>query len=142
MVAAASWIAGHPVTVACDVDVNPSPFPIAAGFVATAWTLTGGSVIHATSTVCDETSAQVGTMAFADGIATMIHEGARAHGWQSDSCVELLADIGVFDVLQRFYGVPLFSSTSELVGAEVLGLTRARPTSFQPESCWASGRFS
>jgi len=139
VVAVASWVAGHPVTVACDADTNPSPFPAAPGAVVTAWTLTGGDVIHALPMICDETRAAPGTVAFADGIATVIHEAARAKGVQTASCVEMLADVGVYDALRRFYSIPFFSSMSETVGAQVLALTRRRPSSYQPESCWQSG---
>lgn len=142
VVAAASWVAGHPVTVACDADTNPSPFPAAPGAVITAWTLTGGNVIHALPAICGETDAEPGTTQFADGIATMLHEAARARGLTSDSCVELFADIGVFDVLRRFYGIAFFSDMSVRIGSQVLGLTRQRPASYQPATCWASGALS
>lgn len=142
VVAVASWIAGHQVSVACDADTNVSPFPAAPGAVITAWTLTGGDVIHALPAICGETDAKPGTTQFADGIATMLHEAARARGLRTDSCVELFADIGVYDVLRRFYGIPFFSDTSVHIGSQVLGVTRQRPASYQPATCWASGTLS
>lgn len=135
-----AFIAGHPTSVACDADVNPSPFATVSD-PASAWTYTGGNVIHALPGVCAETAAPLGSVEFADGIATMIHEAARAHGWQGDSCVELLADIGVYQVLRDFYGVPFFSTMSERIGVQVLALTRRRPAEYQPELCLASGMY-
>ena len=135
-----SWIAGHPVTVACDVDTNPSPFP-SPGYTATAWTYTGGNVIHVMPAFCDYSTAPVGSDNFARVIDVFIHEAARARGVQTDTCVEMTSDVGVYDVLRRFYGIPFFSRMSVLVGAQVLALTRTLPASFQPEACWASGTW-
>lgn len=141
VVEVASWIAGHPVTVACDADTNPSPFPAPPGSVATAWTFTGGNVIHVHPGFCTASTAPLGSDAFARVMDVFIHEAARARGLSDDSCVELLADLGVYDVLQRFYGVPFFSPLSEEIGAQVLALTRTLPSVYQPESCWQSGGF-
>lgn len=141
MVAAASWVAGHPVTIACDAALDGHAASLQAGLTPLAWTPYGGNIIYAQPSLCDETSATIGSQAFAQAIGTIIHEATHARGVVSESCAELTADVGVFDVLRRFYDVPFFSATSVLVGAEVLGLTRARPANYQPEACWRSGLF-
>jgi len=134
-------IAGHPTTVACDADSNPSPFPTAPGYVVAAWTLTGGDTIHALPLLCNESRYPLGSTEFAAAIETFIHEAARARGVVTDSCAQLTADEGVYDVLRRWYGVPFFSPMSEQVGAQVLSLTRKLPASYQPELCWNSGSY-
>lgn len=133
-----AMIAGHPTSVACDADTNPSPFA-APGYAATAWTYTGGDVIHAHPVFCQDTYSAPGTDEFARAVDVFLHEAARARGIQSDSCVELTADLGVYQVLRDYYGVPFFSPMSALVGAQVLALTRTLPASFQPEACWSGG---
>lgn len=141
ILAVVSLVAGHPTTVACDADTNPSPFPTAPGQVATAWTLTGGNVIHVHPRFCDFSAAPVGTEDFARVIDVFIHEAARARGVQTDSCVEMTADIGVYQVLRDFYNVPFFTALSRRVGAQVLAYTRKLPASYQPEACWNSGVY-
>ena len=136
--AAIAFIAGHPTTVVCDANTNPSPFA-SPGYTATAWTYTGASVIHADPVFCSDTNDQPGNDGFARAIDVFLHEAARARGIQSDSCVELVSDVGVYDVLRRFWNVPFFSGESERIGAQVLALTRTLPATFQPESCWSSG---
>lgn len=132
-----AFIAGHPTSVACDADTNQSPFA-APGYVATAWTYTGGNVIHAHPAFCTASNDAIGTDGFARAMDVFIHEAARARGLQKDSCVEMLADIGVYQVLRDFYGVPFFSAMSRKVGAQVLALTRTLTPNFQPEACWAA----
>lgn len=132
-----AFVAGHPTAVSCDPALGGHAVPGATG-----WTYTGGNVVYVVPAVCDETNAKIGTVQFADGLATMIHEAARARGFSRDSCVEMLADIGVFDVLRRFYAVPFFSPLSVAVGAQVLTLTRGRPSRYQPELCWQTGTIS
>lgn len=127
------------MNVACDVDTNPSPYPTAPGYTATAWTLTGGNVIHVHPRFCDYSSSPVGSNDFALVIGVFIHEAARARGVVTDSCARMTADLGVYQMLRDFYNVPFFSPTSERVGAQVLALTRLLPASYQPELCWASG---
>ena len=142
MVEAASWIAGHPVTVACDADVNQSPFQAPAGREATAWTLIGGNVIHVYPAFCDASSAPIGSVQFAQALDVFIHEAAHASGTRVESCAELTADIGVYDVLRRFYAIPFFSQMSATIGAQVLADTRTLSAAYQPEACWQSGRLS
>lgn len=141
LLSAIAFVAGHPTTVACDANTNPSPFPTAPGQTATAWTLTGGNVIHVIPQFCLASNAQPGSDAFARAMDVFIHEAARARGFSSDSCVELMADEGVYDVLRRFYSIPFFSPLSVQIGAQVLALTRTTPQSYQPEACWAKGTF-
>jgi hypothetical protein len=135
-----AMIAGHPTAVACDADVNPSPFPTATGQVATAWTLTGGNVIHAHPAFCEASNAPVGSDSFARAIDVFLHEAARARGLTGDSCPQMIADLGVYQVLRDFYRVPFFSPMSRRVGAQVLALTRTLPASYQPELCTLPAR--
>src|SRR5581483_9260399 len=137
ILAVVAAIAGHPVRVACDADVNPSPVPTVPGAVVTAWTMTGGDTIHAMPYICEETNAQMTTFWFVDGLSTMIHEASHARGVRREACAEMIADIGVYDVLRRFYGVPFFSPMSVMIGRRVLEVTRSAPASYQPEACWA-----
>lgn len=132
-----AFIAGHQTAVVCDPTLDGHAIPGATG-----WTYTGGNVIYVVPSICDETRAKIGSLRFADGLSTVIHEAARARGLSRDSCVEMVADIGVFDVLRRFYGVAFFTPLSREIGAQVLALTRGRPASYQPEACWASGTMT
>lgn len=135
----AAMIAGKPVTVACDADINPGPTGLPApGFAVEAWTLYGGDTVHMLPQLCDDLAARPGTIEFASGIRVLIHESAHARGIRREDCAELVADIGVFDVLRRRYDIPFFSPLSRLIGAQVLALTRLRPTNYQPETCWSS----
>lgn len=134
-----TWAAGHPTTITCDADANQSPVPAPPGTTATAWTVTGGNLIHAHPAFCAASTAAVGTTAFAGALDVFLHEAARAHGWRKDSCVELFADMAVYDALRRFYGVGLFTPMSQLVGSQVLADTRTLPAVYQPEPCWSAG---
>lgn len=141
ILAVVSFVAGHGTTVACDANVNPGPNPPPPGFVVEAWTPYGGNVIHALPTVCDESNNPVGSPQFVVSLATFIHEAAHARGIRTETCAEMTADIGVYDVLRKFYGIPFFSRLSKQIGAEVLALTRVRPPEYQPERCWNSGAY-
>lgn len=130
-----AFIAGHPTQIVCDANLGglaTSPNEIAR-------TPYGGNVIYALPRICDELFAPVGTNAFAHAIGTVIHEASHARGLRSESCAEMTADIGIFDVLRRFYGAAFFSARSVAVGAQVLAFTRARTADYQPEACWLSG---
>lgn len=137
-----AFVAGHPTAVACDANVNQGPNPPPPGFVVEAWTPYGGNVIHTLPSLCDGSNDPVGSPQFAAALRVFIHEAAHARGVHSETCAEMTADEGVFDVLRRFYGVPFFSPLSERVGAEVLALTRVRPPEYQPELCWRTGTIS
>lgn len=130
-----AFIAGHPTQVVCDATLgglSASPNEIAR-------TPYGGNVIYALPRICDELVAPVGTEAFAHAIGTVIHEASHARGLRIESCAEMTADIGVFDVLRRFYGVSFFSAMSVRVGDQVLAFTHARASNYQPEACWLRG---
>ena len=60
------------------------------------------------------------------------NESAHLRGVRLEACAELWANLVVFDVLSRFYRVPMFSTLSWRVGEQVAALTRARPAEFQP----------
>lgn len=130
-----AFIAGHPTTVVCDATLGGHA-DASTGFTVIAWSAYGGDTIYAAPSLCDETRGRVGSLAFAHSIGTFIHEASHARGIHTETCAELTADIGVFDVLRRFYNVPFFTPLSRLVGAQVLTFTRARPTAYQPETCW------
>lgn len=130
-----AFIAGHPTAIACDADVNPSPRPPTPGFVAVAWTPVGTGPIHMLPSLCAQTSAKTGTVEFARALRVVIREASIAGAARSESCAELVADIGVFDVLRRFYRVPFFTAASWRIGVQVMDETRRAPASFQPSTC-------
>lgn len=132
-----AFIAGHPTQVVCGDGLGGHATPGVIG-----WTAYGGNVIYVTDKICVGSNAEVGSDAFALGIGTLIHEAAHARGVRKESCAEMTADIGIYDVLRRFYNVPFFTPTSRMVGLQVLENTRRRPAEYQPEACWASGTVS
>ena len=128
-----TFIAGHQTSIVCD--------PTLGGHAATSpdafgWAAYGGNIVYLVPAICQDMSADIGSPRFAEGIAAVIHEAAHARGARSESCAEMTADLGVFDALRRFYGVPFFSDLSRTVGDQVLAGTRLRPESYQPEECW------
>lgn len=129
-----AFIAGKPVTVQC--DQNLGGLAAATGVVAVA--PFGGNVIYATPRICDSTRRAVGDEQFAISIATFIHEAAHSRGYRVEGCAEMIADVGVYQVLRDFYGVPFFTPTSVLVGRQVRDTTRLSPAAYQIESCWKS----
>lgn len=133
----ASFIAGHPTQLACDADTNPSPTPPPPGFVVESWTRVGGSVSHFIPARCADMAAKPGTEAFARGVRVLIHEAAIARGVRTEDCASAWETLAVFDVLQRFCRIPMFTSLSWKIGAQVLAETRLRPANFQPtgQSC-------
>lgn len=134
-----AFIAGHPTTVVCDATLGGHAAEAPADITPIGFTPYGGNVIYALPSLCDETSMPVGSTRFAHALGTFVHEASHARGVRSESCAEMTADIGVFDVLRRFYSIPFFSARSVAIGAQVLAFTRARPPNYQPEACWASG---
>ena len=132
----AAFIASHPTAIVCDADVNLGPNPPPQGVEA--WTVRGTGPIHLRPERCDDLGQPVGSARFGRAIGTLIHEASHARGVRREACAEMTADIGVFDVLARFYRVPMFTPLSWQVGAQVLALTRGLPADYQPELCWRS----
>jgi len=135
LLSVAAMIAGKPVDIACDADTNLIP-NTSITFAVEAWTYIGGDQIHLLPQLCQDASQPIGTYEFAHGVGTIIHEATHARGIARESCAELTADIGIYDILRRLYGIPFFSKVSLRVGAQVLALSRARPPDYQPEGCW------
>lgn len=138
----AAFIAGHPVDVVCDADVNQGPNTPPPGFIIEAWTTYDTGPIHLIPERCNDLSAPRGSLQFAQGIHTLVHEASHARsprGLRKESCAELTSDLGVYDVLRRFYGIPFFSARSWLIGGQVLALTRQLPSAYQPEGCTIYG---
>lgn len=131
-----AFIAGHPTNVACDADVNHGGIPSRPGFALKGWAQHDGNVIHVLPGFCDASTLRPRDPGFPETIELFIHEAAHARGIVSESCAEMTADIGVFDVLRRFYGVPFFSRLSVRVGRAVLAMTREGFADYQPELCW------
>jgi hypothetical protein len=129
-----AFIAGHPTSVVCDEQLGGLAV---AGAVAR--TPFGGNVIYALPRICDDTAAVPGTQQFALGVGTFIHEAAHARGYRLESCAEMIADIGIYQVLRDFYGIPFFTPKSESIATQVFRQTRGLPESYQPELCWARG---
>lgn len=138
ILAVVASIAGHPVTVACDADVN-RPSSVPAGAIG--WAIIGGDTIHIHPLMCDYSRAEVGSPEFAAALDLFIHESAHARGVLSESCAEMTADVGVFDVLRRFYGIPFFTPMSRRIGAQVLAITRTLSPEYQPELCWNTNLY-
>lgn len=136
ILAAVAFIAGHPTSVVCDADVNHGPVAERPGLTLKGWTAYGGNVIHVLPGFCSASTLLPGAPGFPETIELFIHEAAHARGIVSESCAELTADMGVFDVLRRFYGVPFFSPLSVRVGRAVLAHSREAPADYQPELCW------
>ena len=129
----AAFIAGHPVQIMCDIPDSAT--------AVEAWSTPCGSFMHMKPSVCvgltqkvGGTEHAVGQVSFAHAIGTVIHESAHAKGVRSEACAEMYADIGVFDVLRRFYGVPFFTPLSWLVGRQVRDHTLHLPPNYQPTS--------
>lgn len=136
LLSVAAMVAGKPVDVACDADTNPGPTgPPPPGFVVEAWTPYGGDTVHLDPSLCKAVTAPPGTIAFAQGIRVLIHESTHARGIRQEACAELVADIGVFDVIRRLWSIEFFTPQSRLIGEQVLALTRVRPPEYQPEGC-------
>lgn len=139
LVSVAAMVAGKPMNVACDADTNfGNTAPPPAGFVVEAWTPYGGDTVHMLPQLCDDVLQQPGTEEFATGIRVLIHESAHARGVRREDCAELTADIGVYDVIRRLWGIQFFTPLSWQIGSQVLNLTRLRPLNYQPETCWDS----
>jgi hypothetical protein len=131
-------LSGHPVSIDCDTSTYPGP-PPPAPYVVEAWTYTGGDVIHMRRELCEGFSFAPGTRRFAQSIRVLIHESAHARGIRSEACAELHAQLGVFDVLRRFYRISFFSSLSRLIGEQVYLEGLKRPANYQPSFNSCSG---
>lgn len=141
IVAIVSSIAMHPTQVACDADVNHSGLPAPPGFEVGAWTIVGGSTIHVLPRYCRYSFAKPPDWTFAKALEVFIHEAAHARGVHTEACAEMTADVGVYDIVRRFYGIPFFTPLSKLIGAQVLIYSRELLPDYQPERCWNSGTY-
>lgn len=138
LLSVAAMIAGHPTEVRCDTDVNPGPITPPPGFVVEAWTTYDTGPVHMSPDLCTGITARPGSITFAQSLRVIIHESAHAKGYRREACAEMTADIGVYDVLRRLWGIQFFTPLSVKIGAQVLALTRLRPVNYQPESCWGT----
>lgn len=129
--AVVAFIAGHPAQIACDVSESAT--------AVEAWTTPGGSTTHFKPSLCEGLGSRPGDLRFGRALGTLIHEGAHARGVKSEACAESWADLAVFDVLRRFYNIPMFSPLSWRIGAQVYAQTQGRPAEYQPsgQSCAA-----
>lgn len=133
--AVGAFVAGHPVEIICDADVNPSPKPVPPGFVVDAWTLIGTGPIHMVPAICANLRARVGTPEFTHALRVLLRESAIAGQARSESCAELYAELGSYDVLRRFYRVPFFTALSRRIGDDVVAEVKTSPPNFAPSLC-------
>lgn len=75
----AALIAGHPVSIHCDLPNNPS--------LVQGWAYYGGSEIHMQAWACDSLS-QPETPGFGAALALLIHESSHARGVRRESCAD------------------------------------------------------
>jgi hypothetical protein len=129
----AAFVAGHPTQIVCDADVNRSPTPAPPGFVATAWTAVGGNVIHMIPARCAGLEAKPGNGEFARSLGTLIHEASIARGVRTEQCANLWTALLPFEVLERYYDVPMGSPLSWSVAGQVLGHVLDGPPEYRPQ---------
>src|SRR6266496_3650094 len=127
---AAAFIAGQPVQVTCDVPESAT--------AVEAWS-SPGLAIHMKPSLCTGLSRKIGEpergagdVSFAHAIAVLIHESAHVKGVRAEDCAELYVDLGVYQVLRDYYGIPFFTPLSWLVGGQVHAHTLRLPPSYQP----------
>lgn len=124
----AASIAGHPVGIKCDAEINnPFPFPVDG------WAYVGGNELHMTRYLCDALERRdTNETAFARALGTLIHEAAHTRGVESEACAELYAQVLVYQVLRDHYRIPFFTRVSRRVGEAVARLTSLLPPAYQP----------
>lgn len=122
--AVAAFVADKPASIACDVPESA---------IVNGWTAPElSSVIHLKPSRCDALAEKPGAAGFASSLSLVIHEAAHLRGVRSEACAELWANLAVYDVLRRFYGVPFFSPLSWRIGAQVVAITHRLPPIYQP----------
>lgn len=114
----ASFAAGKPVAVACDVETNnPLGDPRVQG-----WTRVGSSELHLRLPLCNyltlnPRSTVPGDLPrFVYALTVLLHESFHARGVVSEACANTYTQLISFDVLRRFYGVSFFTALSWQVG--------------------------
>lgn len=128
-------VAGHPVEVRCDAGAT-NPF----AFEVYGWANLNANEIHLQPGLCLVLQRRPdGTQPFAIAFGTLVHESVHARGIRAEDCAELWADLASFDLLQRFYGIPMFSYLSRVIGAGILYQTHLKPPSYQPTALSCAG---
>ena len=130
---AAAFVAGKPVQVACDADVNLGGVQVQAGYSLEGWTVPGRSEIHLHPNICSGLAQPAYSAGFASAFRVVLHEAAHAKGIRSESCAEGYALVYARETARRFYRVPLWSSTSEELSAKIWGQTLLRPEVYRPD---------
>jgi hypothetical protein len=120
--AIAAFIVGHPTQVMCNAPEGPQSLVMG-------YTVSG--VVHIRPSLCSAVAGKPGPEMFALGISALIHESAHARGISKEACAELIADLGVYQVLRDFYGIPFFTPLSWAVGRQVYANTLTLPAKYQ-----------
>lgn len=126
--AAAALIAGKPVGISCDLPPNG---PLLGQSVI------GSSAIRMRSDLCERLSSKTDDPGFAAALGVVIHESAHARGVRSEACATAWSVATAPWVLDRIYGVPMFTPLSWQVQDAILATVRASPPEyrFDGQSC-------
>ena len=114
--AAASWVAGHPVTVSCELDwptflaeAQAHGLTGVGGF--TSYLQDGSTVVYVAPDVCEQLLAldarkDVGTFFAADALLTLTHESVHQRGVADEGVTDCTALALIQSVATKFFGVP------------------------------------
>lgn len=120
--AVALFISGQPAQIKCDVASN---------LMVEAYVVHDGSqTIHMTQSLCDGLGARPSDPRFSYALGVLIHESSHLRGVRSEPCAELYAAVMVYEVLERFYRVPMFTSLSWDTGSRVQAANANRPQTY------------
>lgn len=120
--AAASWVAGHPVTVSCELDwptflseAQAHGLTGVGGF--TTYLQDGSTVVYVAPDVCEQLLAldarkDVGTFFAADALLTLAHESVHQRGVADEGVADCTALSLVKDMAIRFFGIPATTTMS------------------------------
>ena len=104
-------VSGHPgVMIGCDADTNNPYF----NFPVAGWAIFGGNEVHLHPQYCADMDPRVWRDSVTRGVAlgVLIHEAAHARGVRSEQCAEMYAGVLMYEYLERFYGISMFSAES------------------------------
>ena len=128
--AAASYVAGRPVRVACTVD------PVAWGLEVDGralgyWDPADPDVVHvgpyATEALRDPSSPL-----FGGGLHVLAHEAAHARGVWSERAASVWGTLLPMELARRFYGVGFFTPASRAIEAASLSILLLTPPEYRP----------
>lgn len=130
----AALVAHKPITVTCDIT-NTTTTTAVGQVSAEAYATVNGSDIHLTPALCKGINAPLTSFEFAHSLETVIHESFHTTGTTVEGCAEQEANTYIYDVLRQLYHVAFFTKLSQLIGANALMVTKARPAQYQLNTC-------